>query len=183
MTPVFTMRKSLIKFAIILTAVMTCSHAFCGETGLIQYSDPRRRFIFDYPATMRVQASDPDAVSIVHPEASLRIGVFVEKRDNKSKGDAESQIQAFKLKLKEEVKDFNVLEEGKSPGISGRQGYIVCSFKNAKGLQFVHLVQYYFASDRFLRMTISDRPEGFKNLENLIRVIHRSLRIVKPDLK
>jgi hypothetical protein len=168
----------------ICVILMTCSQsaAFGAQTGLTQYTDPQARFVFDYPATMSVQASDPDAVLITHPKASLRIAVFIEKRENKGK-DAESQIQAFKVKLKEEVKDFNILEEGKVPGISGPQGYIVCSFKNAKGLQVVHLVQYYFASDRILRMTIQDRPEGFKNLEKLIKVIHHSLRILNPGLK
>jgi hypothetical protein len=47
----------------------------------------------------------------------------------------------------------------------------------------VQLVQYYVTEDRLLQMIISDRPEGFRNLQKVIRQIHQSLRIMKPALK
>ena len=151
--------------------------------GFTQYTDPGRRFILDYPATMKVEAENPDQVIIYHPNAALRISVFVEKRPRKAPGSADSLLRIFKKNLKESMADVSILEEGKLPGLGGSQGYIICAFTNKKGLKLVQLVQYYVTEDRTLQLTISDRPEGFKNLANAIREIHRSLRIVDPQLR
>jgi hypothetical protein len=85
--------------------------------------------------------------------------------------------------LQEEMKKVSVLGEGKLEGLQGSQGYVAASFTNQKGVQMVQMVQYYVSEDRFLQMTFSDRAEGFKNLETVIRKIHQSLKILKPKLK
>ncbi len=177
------MNKRILLMVVILICAGPQLSAWGAGSGLMQYTDPKRRFIFDYPATMKVHASDPNEVRISHPEASLRIAVFVQKRQAKSKPSAESLLATFKSKLKEEIKDVQFLEQGKSPSIQGAQGYIICAFKNAKGAKMVQLVQYYIADEFLLQLTISDRPEGFKNLAPLITKIHHSLRIINPDLK
>lgn len=166
-------------FTMMLLQVLTAEAA---EPGFIQYTDPLRRFIFDYPATMKVQASKPDEVKIFHPGATFRITVFVEKRPRTTSTKAEDLLEAFKKKLKEEMKDVSIIQEGKLPHLQGSQGYVICSFKNAKGLQLVQLVQYYVTRDRLLQLTVSDLPQGFKNLWQVIEKIHHSLRIVNPDL-
>jgi hypothetical protein len=150
--------------------------------GLVQYTDPQHRFLFDYPAKMKLDATNPDEIKIYHPDASLRITVFVQKRQAKSKPDADSLLEAFKKNLKEQSKDVGFMEQGKLQSLSGAQGYLICSFKNAKGTNLVQLVQYYVSTDKLLQMTISDKPQGFKNLLPLIRKIHESLRIVNPAL-
>lgn len=157
--------------------------ALCIDPGFMQYTDPSRRFILDYPATMKVSAPTPNEVSIFHPKASLTIRVFIEKRPRKTIADAKILLAAFKKKLKEEKRGVTILEEGSLPGLKGSQGYLICSFKNQRGIQVVQLVQYYVTQDRLLHLIISDRVEGFKNLADVIRKIHRSLRIVEPSLK
>lgn len=153
-----------------------------AEPGFSQYTDPGRRFMFDYPSTMRVQVSNPDEVKIFHPGATLRITVFVEKRPRATAAKAQDLLAAFNKKLKEEMQDVSILQEGKLESLEGSQGYVICSFKNRKGIQLVQLVQYYVTKDRLLQMTISDLPQGFKNLWKVIDKIHRSLRIINPDL-
>jgi hypothetical protein len=156
--------------------------AFAAE-GFSQYTDPEKRFIFDYPSTMKVDVPNKDEVLISHPGASLRIAVFVQTRKTKGPANADLFIEAFKKNLKDEMKEGALLEQGKSPSLQGAQGYVVCSFKNNKGTQLIQLVQYYVTEDRVLQMTISDRPAGFKNLEKVIKRIHYSLRVVNPQLK
>ena len=155
----------------------------CISPGFKQYTDPSRRFLLDYPATMKVSAPTHNEVTIYHPRASLSIRIFIEKRPRKTIADAKVLLAAFKKKLKEEKKGVTILEEGSLPGLPGSQGYLICSFKNRHGIQLVQLVQYYVAQDRLLHLIISDRVEGFKNLADVIRKIHRSLRIVDPKLK
>ena len=158
-------------------------HAAADEAQYKQYTDPGRRFIFDYPATMQVKSEGPDDVQIFHPEASFRISVFVEKRKNKPDLTAENLLAALKKELAKQTKDFTVLGEGKLEGLPGSQGYVVVSFRDKKGIQLVQLVQYYVAHKACLQMTISDRPWGFKNLEPVIKKVHASLRIIDPSLK
>jgi hypothetical protein len=153
-----------------------------AEPGFTQYTDPGRRFMFDYPSTMKVQVSNSDEVKIFHPGATLRITVFVEKRPRATKATARDLLAAFNKKLKEEMKDVSIIQEGKLENLGGSQGYVICSFKNRKGIHLVQLVQYYVTKDRLLQMTISDLPRGFKNLWKVIDNIHRSLRIINPDL-
>jgi hypothetical protein len=148
-----------------------------------QYTDPGRRFLFDYPATMKVRSADPNEVHIFHPAASFRIAVYVEKRKTKSGRTAQDLLTAFKKELEKENKDVSLLGEGKLEGLSGSQGFVVVSFKDRKGTQFVQLVQYYVTENASLQMTISDRPWGFKNLEPVIKKVHQSLRIIDPTLK
>jgi hypothetical protein len=153
------------------------------DTGFTRYTDPAQRFSFEYPSTMRVRTAGKDEVRVIHPGATLRIMVLVEKRRRPGKASAELLLEAFKKTLKVEMKDVAVLEEGKLPGLPGAQGYVICSFKDLRGIQLVQLVQYYVTEDSLLQMTISDRPEGFKNLVKVVRKIHQSLRILKPKLK
>jgi hypothetical protein len=153
------------------------------EARYIQYTDPGRRFIFDYPSTMQVKSTGPDDVQVFHQAASFRISVFVERRKNRPDLTAEDLLTALKKALEKETKDFSVLGEGKLEGLPESQGYVVVSFRDTKGTQLVQLVQYYVAAKACLQMTISDRPWGFKNLEPVIKKVHRSLRIVDPTLQ
>ena len=95
--------------------------AVAGETwalkpGFARYTDPARRFSLDYPASMKVDASKPEEVRIYHPKASLRINIFLEKITSKKVQDARLLLEVFKKKMKEEMKDFSILEEGKLAG-------------------------------------------------------------------
>jgi len=167
----------------IVILVLTMCLTVQGRDGFKQYTDAQRRFIFDYPATMNVEASTADQVRIWHPGATLRINVFVEKRTKKAPPDAASWLEAFKSKLQEEMKEVSILEEGKLNSLEGSQGYIICAFKDQRGMMLVQLIQYYVSGERVFQMIISDKPEGFKNLHKVIRRIHESLRIVNPRLK
>ena len=159
------------------------AHAASDEAPYKQYTDPGRRFLFDYPATMKVKSVGPDEVQIFHPGASFRISVYIERRKNKPGRTAQDLLTALKKELEKENKDVSVLGEGKLEGIPGSQGYVVVSFRDKKGTQLVQLVQYYVAQYGCLQMTISDRPWGFKNLEPVIKKVHQSLRIIDPTLK
>lgn len=158
-------------------------------TGLAQdalykhYTDPEGRFGFDYPSTMKVQTPSNDEVKVYHPGAGFRITVFVEKSPGKSKLTASNLLAASKKQLEEEAREVSVIGQGKLPGIDGSQGYIVVSFRDARGTRLVQMVQYYVADDRFLQMTIADRAEGYKNLEPVVQKVHNSLKILKPQLK
>jgi len=166
-----------------LLLLIICSSAIATEEGYTQYKDPQGRFTIDYPATMKIQRLSPDEIKIFHPEATLRIHVSIEKRPKKGAPDAQIHLAALKTKLKEDMKDVVILEEGKVPKITGAQGYIICSFRDSRGTRVVQLVQYYIADERLLRLIVSDKPQGFKNLEKVIRSIHHSLRILTPELK
>ena len=96
---------------------------------------------------------------------------------------ADILLAVLKKRLQEEMKNVSVLGEGKLANLKGSQGYVAVSFTDKKGTQLVQMVQYDVSEDRFLQMTISDRPEGFKNLETVIRKIHQSLKILNPKLK
>lgn len=163
--------------------VASSGQALAVPEGFKQYADPQGRFAFEYPATMRVQVVSQNEVKVLHPGATLRITVFVEERPHRSVPEAKVLLEAFKKKLQEEMKEPKVLEEGVLPGLQGSQGYVVCVFRDRRDLQLVQLVQYYVTEDRLLQMIISDRPEGFRNLQEVIRQIHSSLRITKPALK
>ena len=127
---------------LLLITLLLCSKTLVfGVEGFIQYTDPDRRFLFDYPSTMKLGVPNENEISISHPAASLRITVFVQNRPSKGKADADSLLEAFKKNLKEEMKDVTFLEQGKSPSLQGAQGYVVCSFKNPKGTQLIQLVQ------------------------------------------
>jgi|WetSurMetagenome_2_1015567.scaffolds.fasta_scaffold242264_1 hypothetical protein len=147
-----------------------------------QYTDPQRRFILDYPATMKVRSPSPDEVQFYHPGASFRISVFVEKSRAKPRLRAEDLVAALTKELKDQMKAVTVLGEGKLVGLEGSQRYVMISYKDAKGRDRVDLVQYYVTENRILQLTISDSPVGFKNLEPVIRRIHHSLRIIDPQL-
>jgi hypothetical protein len=167
----------------ITAALMLLPCVVAAQEGYVQYTDPDRRFIFDYPATMKLETVNKDEIRLTHQQASLRISVFIEDRRAKTAPDAEALIGAFKKKLADEVKDAVIIDEGKAPTLSGKQAYVICAFTNPKGAKLVQLVQYFVAPDRTLQMIISDKPTGFKNLEKVIRHIHQSLRIVNPQLK
>jgi len=167
----------------LLWALVPPVPAVSSEKGFKQYVDPAKRFAIDYPAAMKVAAVRLDEVKIFHPEASLRINVFIDQRPGKAAADAGSLLAAFKKNLKDEMKAASVIEEGKLPGLEGSQGYVICSFKDGRGITMVQLVQYYVAAEKLLQLIISDRPEGFRNLGEVIRKIHRSLKILSPSLK
>jgi hypothetical protein len=169
--------------AVALSLVFGANCAMGAPEGFKQYTDARGRFTFDYPASMQVQVVGQDEVKVQHPGATIRITVFVEERPRRKVPEAPVLLEAFKKKLQEDMKDPKILEEGVLPGLKGSQGYVICVFRDRRDMQLVQLVQYYVTEDRLLQMIISDRPEGFKNLEKVIRQIHHSLRITKPDLK
>jgi hypothetical protein len=148
-----------------------------------RYTDPARRFTLDYPATMKVDASNPNEVRFYHPRASLRINIFLEKRTAKSVPDAKALLGVFVKSMKRGMKDFSVMEEGKLAGLGGSQGFLICTFKDRREIQLVQLVQYYVAKAGLLQLIITDRPEGFRNLLQVIRKIHRSLRVQGALLK
>jgi hypothetical protein len=181
-------RQRIISSAVVLITVIigvlcALQDGWCIERGFKQYTDPAGRFSLEYPATMKVSAPKPDAVTIYHPRASLLIRIFVEKWRRAKVTSAGAMLQAFKTQLKEENKGVTILEEGKLPGLKGSQGYQICSFKNHDGIRVVQLVQYYVAKTGFLQLIISDRLEGFKNLADVIRKVHRSLRIIDPQMR
>jgi len=169
--------------AVCLCLVAALDQAHAAPEGFKQYADPQARFTFEYPATMQLQAVGQNEVKVMHPGATLRITVFVEERPHRSVPAAKVLLEAFKKKLQEEMKEPRILEEGTLPGLKGSQGYVICTFKDRRELQLVQLVQYYVTEDRMLQMIISDRPEGFRNLQQVIRQIHQSLRITNPALK
>lgn len=174
----------LVLCAIALSCVPAIAAQPSGQDGAYKrYADPQRRFAFEYPATMNVQAPNPNEVKIFHPQASFRIAVFVTERQSKAAISAEQLLEALTKRLQEEMQDVSILQRGKLPGLAGSQAYLVVSFKDPKGMQLVQLVQYYVAPDRSLQLTISDRPQGFKNLASVIKRVHHSLRILAPALR
>jgi hypothetical protein len=158
------------------------NHEVLAQEGFRQYSDAQGRFVLSYPATMQVEASNPDQVRISHSKATLRITLVIEKRPRKAVPDVNALFDAFKKKLKEDTVDSSIFEEGKLPGLEGAQGYLICSFKDGRGARVVQLVQYYLTEEHLLQMIIADRPEGFVNVEKVIRQIHRSLRVLRSKL-
>lgn len=172
--------SSALLLCVLVCIVLNPHGAVSGQEGFKQYVDARGRFHFSYPATMRVEASTPDEVRISHPKATLRITVLVEKRPRKTAPDVKALLDAFRNKLKEDTKDSSILEEGRLPGLEGSQGYIICSFKDGRGVKVVQLVQYYLTEDQLLQMIIADRPEGFINVEKVVRQIHRSFKVLNP---
>jgi hypothetical protein len=174
---------ALLIVAVSVSVFIATDFTTAAEEGYTHYVDPQRRFALDYPATMQSVAPAPDELKISHPGATLRITVFVEKRPDKGTPNATLLLEALKKKLKEEMKDVAILEEGNAPGMTGAQAHMICSFKDRRGIQLVQLVEYYVSEDLLLRMIISDRPQGFKNLDKVIRKIHHSLKILNPKLK
>jgi len=161
---------------------LIASYACATDAGYTQYRDPLGRFAFDYPSTMQVRAKSPDEVSIFHPSASLRISVFVEKRGPRGEAKVGPFLASFKERLKQDMKESVVLEEGKlSKG--GDSGHLVCAFKDQRGLEHVQLVHYVVSEGKVLQMIISDRPSGFANLESVIRKVHDSLTILGQGIK
>ncbi len=158
-----TLRKTIVGFFIgIWLLILVPATGSAQDTLYKLYTDPEGRFSFEYPATMKIQSPSNDEVKVYHPEAGLRISVFLEKRPGKSKLTAPNLLAASKKQLEEEARDVSVLGQGKLPKLEGSQGYIVVSFRDAKSTQLVQMVQYYVADDRFLQMTIADRAQGYK---------------------
>lgn len=165
-----------------LLTVAPGGNAYGSNAVYKRYTDPSSRFSFDYPATMAVTAANPDEVKISHKGATLRINVFVEKRTRKGKTAVEPLLEAFKSRLKQEMKEASILEQGKLPGSDESQGYIICSFRDQRGIMYVQLVQYFVTEDSVVQMIISDRPKGFANLETVIRKVHASMKIDRENL-
>ena len=81
------------------------------------------------------------------------------------------------------MKGASIVEEGKLPGSGDSQGYLICSFLDQRGIKHVQLVQWFVGEERVLQMIVSDRARGFRNLEKVIRKIHRSLTIGNPGIE
>ena len=85
--------------------------------------------------------------------------------------------------LKLETKQPEILKEGSSKNIKGAQAYLIYAFTDKRGIRLMQLCQYYATEDRFLQLIITDRIEGFRNLEKIISEIHESFKILKPNLQ
>ncbi len=147
------------------------------------YTDPLKRFSIKFPSTMKVEEPNPDEIRIYHPNATFRINISIENRLKKGPPDATAFIKAFKQNLKLETKQPEILKEGSSKNIKGAQAYLIYAFTDKRGIRLMQLYQYYATEDRFLQLIITDRVEGFKNLEKIISEIHESFKILKPRLQ
>lgn len=174
---------SIVIMAACACAILPDNAALCAQQGYKKFVDPSGRYALEYPSTMGYESVNADEVKFIHPEASLRITIVVEPRAQKGTIDEQVLLNSLKKNLSENSQDASIVEEGRLPGIPGNQGYFVCSFKDKRGVKVMQLVQYYVSNDKVLQLIISDRPQGFINVEKVIRRIHRSLRILKPDLK
>jgi hypothetical protein len=168
---------------IIFVSLLIECHVTAQELNAFRiYKDPLGRFSLKFPITMKVRQISADEVNIYHPKASFRINISIEKSLKKGKPDAAAFIKAFKQNLKLETKDPQIIKEGEAPGIKGAQAFIIYSYTDKRGIRLTQLCQYYSTEGRFLQLIITDRAEGFKNLESVISEIHASLRILKPNL-
>jgi len=168
---------------VIVLSLLFQGHVTAQESKAFRiYKDPLGRFSLKFPITMKVREISANEVNIYHPKASFRINVSIEKSLKKGKPDAAAFIKAFKQNLKLETKDPKIIKEGEAPGIKGAQAFIIYSYTDKRGIRLTQLCQYYSTESRFLQLIISDRAEGFKNLESVISEIHASLRILKPNL-
>ncbi|MGC8657610.1 MAG: hypothetical protein ACP5U1_00905 [Desulfomonilaceae bacterium] len=147
------------------------------------FTDKLKRFSIKIPITMKIQEMSPNEIRIYHPNATLRINIEIDKRLKKDPPNAAAFFRAFKHNLELETRQFKVLKEGRLENLPGEQGYLTYAFTDKRGMRLMQLYQYYATEDRFFQLSITDRLEGFKNLEKLISDIHRSLKILKPDLK
>ena len=147
------------------------------------YTDPLNRFSIKFPATMKVEEPNTDEIRIYHPNATFRINISIENRLKKGPPDATAFIKAFKQNLKLETKQPEILKEGSSKNIKGAQAYLIYAFTDKRGIRLMQLYQYYATEDRFLQLIITDRIEGFKNLEKIISEIHESFKILKQRLQ
>jgi hypothetical protein len=144
------------------------------------YRDPGGRYSFDYPRTMQVDKPTPNAVRVFHPKATLRIWVFLESRKGTRSTAVKPLIEAFKERLDRQMSDVRILEEGSLFPKQASEGFVICNFTDRRGITLTQLVQYFLTSRTIIQLVISDRPQGFKNLEPVIRRIHRSVRVA-PD--
>lgn len=168
---------------VIVLSLLFQGHVTAQESKAFRiYKDPLGRFSLKFPITMKVREISANEVNIYHPKASFRINVSIEKSLKKGKPDAAAFIKAFKQNLKLETKDPQIIKEGSAHGMEGAQAFIIYSYTDKRGIRLTQLCQYYSTESRFLQLIISDRAEGFKNLESVISEIHASLRILKPNL-
>ncbi|MEW6347566.1 MAG: hypothetical protein AB1646_00765 [Thermodesulfobacteriota bacterium] len=158
--------------------------ASAQDSAFKRYKDPGRRFSFDYPSSMQVQNNGRNEVKVFHPGAGLRIMVSVEKRKSSQKQDVKPILDALKKQLEKENKEVSILKEGKHLGVEDdSQGYLVCAFKDERGLLWVQLVQYFLTKDSIIRLIISDRAEGFKNLLKVVARVHESFTVATQKPK
>lgn len=175
----------LATFSIVMA---TCLSLFAfgeslGQEGFKTYVDPHSRFSIDYPSTMIIEAHSPDELNFSHPSASLRMSLDIIRRPNKKASkDVKAFMNAIRHNLKEEFKDVVIISEGSSK-TDPSQLYLLYSFTDKRGMKLTQLTQVYLADERILQLIISDRSEGFKNLDSLIERIHNSLKISKPSLE
>lgn len=172
--------------ALILVVLIFLSVALSGapsDGSFKIFKDKLNRFSIKIPVTMEIHYSNPDEIRIYHPKATFRINISIEKRLKEGKPDATAFMQAFKQNLKLETNQLKILKEGQSSTLPGAQAYLIYSYADKRGIRLMQLYQYYATNDRFFQLFITDRVEGFKNLEKVISDIHGSLKILKPDLK
>ncbi len=153
-----------------------------AEDGFSHHVDPKGRFSLEYPSTMTVQAKSEDETIFSHGSASMRMSVDVIKRPKKASRDTKAFINAIKQNLKDEFKDVTIVSEGASAS-DPNQMYLVYSFTGRRGVKLTQLTQVYLADERILQLIISDRSEGFRNLDSAIQRIQNSLKILKPSLE
>ena len=173
-----------IRCLICLTTLIWSSEASAVSPDAFKvYSDPLGRYSLKYPSTMKVQNSNPNEALIYHPEATFRISIAIEKRIKRGPPNVAGFLEAFKKNLKMETAELEILKEGKASNIEGAQAYLSYAFTDKRGIRVVQLCQYYSSENWFLQLIISDKQEGFKNLEPIISEIHKSFRILKPSLE
>ena len=154
----------------------------CNQDGFKTYVDPQARFSMDYPATMTVDALSPDELNFSHSSASLRMSLDVIRRPKKASKDVKAFLEAIRQNLKEEFKDVVIISDGASK-TDPSQLYLLYSFTDKRGMKITQLTQVYLADERILQLIISDKSEGFKNLDAIIDRVRNSLRISKPSLE
>ncbi len=182
-------RKSNVMAGIMVLFLMAWGFPFhnalaaAGSKAFKTYTDPLKRLSIKFPATMKVEEPNPNEIRIYHPNATFRINISIENRLKKGPPDATAFIKAFKQNLKLETKQPEILKEGSSKNIKGAQAYLIYAFTDKRGIRLMQLCQYYATEDRFLQLIITDRIEGFRNLEKIISEIHESFKILKPNLQ
>ncbi len=171
-------------FALVIAisfSLLPCNNSW-SQDGFKTYVDPHARFSLDYPSTMTIDAPSPDELTFSHPSASLRMSLDVIRRPKKASKDVKAFVNAIRQNLREEFKDAVIISDGSSK-TDPSQLYLLYSFTDKRGIKLTQMTQVYLADERILQLIISDRSEGFRNLDSIIDRIRNSLRILKPSLE
>ncbi len=153
-----------------------------ADDGFKTFVDSRGRFSIEYPSTMTVDSRSPDELKFSHPSASLRISLDVIKRPGKSSLNTKTFIETMKKTFQEEFKNSTLIGEGASAN-DPNQFYLIYTFTDKRGIKLTQLTQFFVGKERILQLIISDKPEGFKNLESVITRIRNSMKITNSSLE